>query len=50
MGRAVKFSPEVKARAVRLVRTQQDAHDSKWTARFSPGRSSTADRGDGGVH
>ena len=32
MGRAVKFSPEVKERAVRLVLTQQDAHDSQWAA------------------
>ena len=32
MGRAVKFSPEVKERAVRLVLTQQEAHDSQWAA------------------
>ena len=32
MGRAVKFSAEMKERAVRLVLTQQEAHDSQWAA------------------
>jgi transposase len=32
MGRASKFSPEVRERAVRLVQAQQDAHDSQWAA------------------
>ena len=32
MGRPNKFSPEVRERAVRLVLTQQDAHDSQWAA------------------
>ena len=32
MGRPSRFSPEVRERAVRLVRTQQDAHDSQWAA------------------
>ena len=32
MGRASKFSPEVRERAVRLVLTQQEAHESQWAA------------------
>jgi len=32
MGRATRFSPEVRERAVRLVLGQQDAHDSQWAA------------------
>jgi len=32
MGRPNKFSPEVRERAVRLVLTQQAAHDSQWAA------------------
>jgi transposase len=32
MGRASKFSPEVRGRAVRLVLAQQDGHDSQWAA------------------
>src|SRR5262249_16447494 len=32
MGRPGKYSPEVRERAVRLVLTQQDAHDSQWGA------------------
>ncbi|MCC6766165.1 MAG: transposase, partial [Deltaproteobacteria bacterium] len=32
MGRPSKFSAEVKERAVRLVLTQQEAHDSQWAA------------------
>ena len=32
MGRASKFSPEVRERAVRLVLGQQEAHDSQWAA------------------
>jgi transposase len=32
MGRANKFSPEVRERAVRLVLTQQEGHDSQWAA------------------
>ena len=32
MGRASRFSPEVRERAVRLVLTQQEAHESQWAA------------------
>ena len=32
MGRPNKYSPEVRERAVRLVLTQQEAHDSQWAA------------------
>ena len=32
MGRPSKFSPEVREGAVRLVLTQQEAHDSQWAA------------------
>lgn len=32
MGRASKFSPEVRERAVRLVLAQQGGHDSQWAA------------------
>jgi len=32
MGRASKFSPEVRERTVRLVLTQQEAHESQWAA------------------
>jgi transposase len=30
MGRASKFSPEVRERAVRLVVANEEAHDSQW--------------------
>ena len=32
MGRASKYSPEVRERAVRLVLGQQEAHDWQWAA------------------
>lgn len=32
MGRPSKFSPEVRERAVRMVREHQDAYDSQWAA------------------
>ena len=32
MGRPSKFSPEVRERAVRMVREHQDAYDSRWAA------------------
>ncbi len=32
MGRPSRFSPEVRERAVRLVLTQQEAHESQWAA------------------